>query len=241
MERATEPGVAAEPAATDPRAGVLAELDSPSPVLAIAFGGMLMRVDGMPPFEFLRVLSDAAPTKRLFLRDHSQAYYHRGVRGLGEDIAGVETGLREVVAETQPSRVVMMGGSGGGYAALLFGRLLGVDEVHAFAPTTFLRADLRARCGDDRFQERWNALMASGCYQPRYGDLRELFQETPDCGTRFVVHYPADYDVDVFHAEWIAPEPGVVLRPHDATDHRVVRHLREAGELQQLLRNALVG
>lgn len=221
--------------------GVLRELDSPSPVLAITFGGMLMRVDGMPPFEFHRVLADAAPAKKLFLRDHLQAYYHQGVRGLADDIAGVEAGLREAIEEAGASRVVMMGGSGGGYAALLFGRLLGADEVHAFAPTTFLRADLREQCGDDRFQERWDALMASGRYQPRYGDLRGLFRETPNRGTRFVIHYPAGYEVDVFHADRLAAEPEVELRAHKGKDHRVVRQLRESGELRQLLRSALAG
>jgi hypothetical protein len=220
-------------------AGVLSDLEASSSVLAIAFGGMLLKLDGIPPFEFFRILGDVAPVKKLFLRDHAQAYYHRGVRGLGDDIGEIETGIRDAVEEAGASRVVMMGGSGGGYAALLFGRLLGVDEVHAFAPTTFLTAELRERCGDTRFQGRWDALMESGRYQPRYGDLRELFRSTPECGTRFVIHYCSAYELDVFHAEWLAAEGGVDLRAYREGDHRVVKHLRETGQLQRLLRDAL--
>jgi hypothetical protein len=210
-------------------------------VLAVAFGGMLMKMDGIPPFEFFRILGAVAPVKKLFLRDHSQAYYHRGVRGLADDIAGLEAGIGDVVEQAQAKRVVMMGGSGGGYAALLLGRLLGVDEVHAFAPTTFLTAELRSRCGDDRFQGRWEALMSSGRYQPRYGDLRDLFRRTPDLGTRFVVHYCSAYDLDVFHAEWLAAETGVELRGYGGGDHRVLKHLRETGELQPLLEELIAG
>ena len=221
--------------------GMLADLSASSPVLAIAFGGMLMQMDGIPPFEFFRILGDVAPVGKLFIRDHEQAYYHRGVRGLGEDVAEVEAGIGAVVERAAPRRVVMMGGSGGGYAALLFGRLLGVDEVHAFAPTTFLTAELRERCGDDRFQGRWEALMASGRYQSRYGDLRELFRRTPDRGTRFVIHYCSAYDVDVFHAEWLAAETGVELRAHEEGDHRLLKRLRETGQLEELLRDSLAG
>lgn len=219
--------------------GAISDLSGPSSVLAVAFGGMLMKMDGIPPFEFFRILGSVAPVKKLFLRDHSQAYYHCGVRGLGDDITGVEGGIRGVINQAGASRVVMMGGSGGGYAALLFGRLLGVDEVHAFAPTTFLTAELRKRCGDDRFQGRWDALMSSGRYQPQYGDLRELFRCTPDHGTRFVIHYCSTYDLDVFHAEWLAEQSGVELRGYAEGDHRVVKRLRETGELEEILRVSL--
>jgi hypothetical protein len=234
LDTATRSGSQAE-------AGMLADLDAPSSVLAIAFGGMLLELDGIPPFEFFRILGRVAPVKKLFLRDHAQAYYHRGVRGLGEDVAAIEAGLRTAVERSGASRVVMMGGSGGGYAALLFGRLIGVDEVHAFAPTTFLTAELRERCGDRRFQGRWDALMESGRYQPRYGDLREVFRRTPDRGTRFVVHYCSAYPVDVFHAEWLAAEAEVELRPYAEGDHHLVKRLRETGELEELLRGALAG
>lgn len=221
--------------------GVLRDLAATSPLLAVAFGGMMMRLDGIPPFEFFRMLGATAPVKKLFLRDHSQAYYHRGVRGLGDDIEAVEAGIREAVERAGATRVVMMGSSGGGYAALLFGRLLGVEEVHAFAPTTFIRADLRDRYGDHRFERRWQALMDSGRYQSRYGDLRDLFQRTPHRGTRFVIHYCSAYELDVIHADWLAAEPGVELRAYEEGDHSLVRHMRESGELQALLDRLLAG
>lgn len=234
-------GHAEERVEPDPDAGMLADLSPPSPVLAVAFGGMMLQIDGIPPFEFFRMLGAVAPVKKLFIRDHAQAYYHEGVRGLADDISGTEAELRRVVEEAGATRVVMMGGSGGGYAALLFGRLLGVAEVHAFAPTTFIAPGPRGDAGDDRYQGRWDALMASGHYQPRYGDLRALFRETPDRGTRFVLHYCSSYELDVTHAEWLAGEPGVELRPYADGDHRVVRRLRETGELEQLLRESLAG
>lgn len=219
--------------------GILEDLSAPSQVLAIAFGGMMMRLDGLPPFEFFRVLDSVTPAKKLFLRDQSQAYYHHGIPGLGDDIAEVATGIHKIAERTGALKLVMLGNSGGGYAALLFGRLLGADEVHAFAPTTFILPELRDRYDDHRFENRWAALMESGRYQAQYGDLRRFFEDTPPRDTRFVIHYCSTYELDVVHAEWLANDPEVELRPYETGDHGLVRRLRETGELTDLLSTAL--
>lgn len=221
--------------------GLLRDFGPDSSVLAITFGGLLMRVGMMPPFEFFNVLSESAPAKKLFVRDHQQSWYHRGVRGAGPDIEAVRHALEQIRDELRPERVVTLGASAGGYAALLFGRLLGVDEAHAFSPQTFISPELRRRHGDDRWERRWSALMRSGGYEPRYGDLAEVFESTPGDRTRFVVHFGRGDELGSVHAKWLASRaPEVERRRYDIDDKQVVRHLRERGELQPLLRGILL-
>jgi hypothetical protein len=219
--------------------GVLEDLAAPSETMVVAFGGLTMSVGGIPPFEFFRVLNDVAPVKKLFLRDLSQSWYHRGVEGFAPDIAGVEAGIREIVERAAPRRLVTIGASAGGYAALLFGRLLGADEVHAFGPQTFISPGLRARHLDRRWPKLWRSLILSGRYQPRYGDLYRVFRRTPSQDARVVVHYCPSDRLDSAHAKRLGRHPEVELRAHDGGGHFLVQHLRDSGRLQPLLRSLL--
>ena len=47
--------------------------------------------------------------------------------------------MNELICESNAKKVVFLGNSAGGYAAILFGVLLQVDSVYAFSPPTLLR------------------------------------------------------------------------------------------------------
>ncbi|HEX5224860.1 MAG TPA: hypothetical protein VFW29_07005, partial [Solirubrobacteraceae bacterium] len=127
------------------------ELDVESDTLLIAFGGMNQRI-GIPPFEFFAAAGDI-PVKRMFVRDLSQAWYHRGVPGAGADLMSVHELLAKTVAQHRVKRLVTAGGSAGGYAALVFGTLLGADTVLCFSPQTTLDMSELARMGDHRWDD----------------------------------------------------------------------------------------
>jgi hypothetical protein len=133
-----------------------------------------------------------------------------------------------------------LGTSAGGYAALLFGRLLGATEVHAFAPQTFLSPDLRQLHADLRFAEPLSELMLSDCYQSGYGDLDELFHRTPAPASRFTIHYCEDEPLDAIHAEHLNGQPGLELRGYKEGGHNVVKHLRDTGDLRSLVHQMTV-
>lgn len=219
--------------------GVLEDMAAQSPVLVVAFGGFAMSVGGIPPFEFFRTLNDAVPAKKLLLRDREQSWYHRGVDGFGDDIAGVEAAIRRIVEREQPRRLVTIGASAGGYAALLFGRLLGADEIQVFGPQTFIGPGLRLRHLDYRWSRLWLSLMLSGRYQPRYGDLYRFFKRTPSPNSRVVVHYSDSDRFDDAHARRLGRHPDVELRRYDEGGHFIVKHLRDTGQLEPLLRELL--
>jgi hypothetical protein len=211
-------------------------MDASSPVLVMAFGGLAMGNAGAPPFEFFRMLGEHGSIKKVFVRDHYQAWYHRGVRGLADEIEGIEAALRQTISEADVSKVVTLGTSAGGYAALLFGRLLGVTEVHAFGPQTFISPELRRLHGDDRFESAILSLLSSGSYRAEYADLNEAFNHTPPRDTRFFVHYCDGDSLDAIHASHMEGQSGLHLLSYEGDRHNVVDHLNRRNELQDLMR-----
>jgi hypothetical protein len=151
----------------DPDHGLACDLEPDSDTLVVAFGGIAGGL-GTPPFEFFRILSRIG-VKKAFVRDHHQAWYHRGVKGVGRDIDAVSRHLRELCAGR---RAIFVGNSAGGYAALLFGAAIGA-EVHAFSPQTFISHGLRKEHGD----RRWQAEIGAFTPDPRYEDLLPLLGE----------------------------------------------------------------
>ena len=214
----------------DPERGVVADLDAPGDALLIAFGGIKGGL-AMAPFEFFRVAA-AIPAKRVFLRDHEQAWYQRGVRGLGASPAEVAAGLRDLIEQAGVSRVVMTGNSAGGYAALRFGMLCGADEVHAFSPQTFLGRAGRALARDLRWRRELTGVLR------RPPDLTRALREWPGPGH---VHFDATHRLDRLHAERLRALPGIHLHAYEGGEHAVVRSLRDDGRLGAILVSALQG
>ena len=72
-----------------------------------------------------------------FYGDLDEYCYHKGIQGISHNIESTVKYLKEKI-NNRYKKVIFMGLSGGGYAAILFGSLLNVDHVIAFFPTTIL-------------------------------------------------------------------------------------------------------
>ncbi|HEV7757713.1 MAG TPA: hypothetical protein VGO78_01950, partial [Acidimicrobiales bacterium] len=127
-------------------AGCVADVTGRGTVL-LAFGGLGQQL-GVPPFEFF-TLTAGLDVDRVFVRDTQRGFYHRGVTGVGRTIPEIRDHLADLIPAG--SRVVTVGVSAGGYAAILFGALLGVDEVHAISPITCLTRAGRLALRDRRW------------------------------------------------------------------------------------------
>lgn len=216
--------------------------ESDSDALLVAFGGMAGHM-GMPPFEFFRI-SQALDARKAYVRDLGRAWYHLGVPDLGTDIDAVAEALRGLVADSGAERVVFAGNSAGGFAALLFGAMLGVDEVMAFSPQTLLRVPELEEVGDMRWSGmiRKAAGQRGGALDERYVDLVPVLREQPPRdGTRFQVHYCQTFDLDAFHAERLPEDIGIELHGHVRGGHGVIRTLRNTGLLATMLEAAIAG
>jgi hypothetical protein len=217
--------------------GLAVDLDQPSDLLLIAFSGLFGQLGPVPLFEFFNTVSRFG-VKKAFVRDLIQSWYHRGVVGVGDDIPAVAEHLRELVRSSGVTRTVLVGSSAGGYAALVFGHLIDADEVHAFSPQTFIAPRLRKQYGDTRYQPYVDHLAASGGMDGNYVDIWPVL----DAGavkTQFHIYYRAPDRIETLHAGRMAEIDGVVLHPIDYDGEKLIRQLRDTGELTEILERVL--
>ena len=222
---------------SDPHNHVVRDFSIDSPALLILFGGIAGGVS-MPVFEFFR-MTEGYPTKRLFLRDPRQAWYQRGIPGVGDNEAAIAEMLLQRIKESGATRVVMAGASAGGFAAMRFGPQCGADVVIAFSPQAFIGASARAAAGDERWPEQIAALHAViGAESPGY-QVRELLEGVAEFGMETQVHFSAGDALDTRHAEALSGVSGVTLTAHPGDDHKLVKQLRNQGMLAPMVLGAL--
>ncbi len=219
------------------RRSVLLDADDDASTWLILFGGRNNKV-GMPPFEFFRVAAEV-PTKRLFVRDLDDAWYHRGAGEAGATIEEVAGSLSAVLAERDSGRVVTAGLSAGGYAALLFGALLGVDTALAFAPQTVVDPHVLTEMGDKRWTEPLFELERKGALDENWLDLQTALPRAMTAPMSSEIYYDPGFRLDSMHAERIADVDGVHLHVREGAGHNVPKAMRESGELGQVLHRAL--
>ncbi len=200
----------------------------------IAFGGM-RRAIGLPMFEFYRLTSHHGQWNKIYLRDQHALWYHAGLHGLGDNIDEITASLRRYSDHPGTRRVVTIGNSGGGYAALLFGSLLGAAEVHAFSPRTSLRPLHRLLSGEDRnLWKNFLRLLLHG--QRKYLDLLPVLAQAK-VKTIYHIHYSENFPADRQQAIHLASLPNVHLHPYPNNNHQLIQRLKTTGELHRILEN----
>jgi hypothetical protein len=106
-------------------------------LLIISFGGCALKLGGILPFECLKSLTIWFPTADLrFIIDKNHAYYHKGIDGISTTISETKEFLEKI--SNGYKKVIFIGTSAGGYAAILFGSLLNISHVISFIPQTIL-------------------------------------------------------------------------------------------------------
>jgi|GEM_PF-2372399 len=83
-----------------------------------------------------------APVNRLFVRDPTRSWYNGSVENGWDNADGLLERLRTITQRFDPANIVCMGGSMGGYAAILFGCKLGIGKIVAFSPQMILDSRL---------------------------------------------------------------------------------------------------
>ena len=109
--------------------------------LIICFGGMLMKMGGILPFEFLNYLSKTYEknTDFYFFIDKNQCWYHKGFDGITKNIDETVIYLNNIINKSNYKKILFMGVSAGGYASILFGSLCNINNVIAYIPITMFQ------------------------------------------------------------------------------------------------------
>lgn len=210
--------------------------------LLLCFGGRAGNI-GIPPWEFMAI-TESLPCRRVFVRDTNQAWYHFGTANMGGSITGINNSLRRIFGgpDRGLTRLVTVGNSAGGYAAILFGHLLGADKVVAFSPQTVLSAEGRRKMGETR----WPQLdyIAEHTRTPQYLDLLDVLASL-DLGRPpmpISIYYS---DADPLDARHVDPITKMISwccsYAVNLGDHNVVKPMRDKGLLLPLLARAVAG
>src|SRR5262249_48814752 len=121
---------ALESARWNPKIGCLIDRYYPGQPVVISFA--FADWHELPAFDFFAVTkrveeSLGMPFNRLLIRDTVNAWYHRGVPGLGTHVDEVAASLRGLIGSIRPARIITIGQGMGGYAAIMFGMLLDAE------------------------------------------------------------------------------------------------------------------
>ena len=110
--------------------------------LIISFGGSALQIGGILPFEFLKYLSSIYThiCDLIFFIDIHHCWYHKGIEGISNNIDETIYYLNSIIKNGNYDKIIFMGVSAGGYAAILFGSLCdNVNYVISFVPQTILK------------------------------------------------------------------------------------------------------
>jgi hypothetical protein len=106
--------------------------------LIISFGGCQSGMGGLALFEFKNFLEKHfSDYDRLFYIDKHKDWYQKGIEGISRNVDETVSHIKTKINGYK--RVICIGSSAGGYAAILFGSLLNVDIVITFNAQTFLK------------------------------------------------------------------------------------------------------
>ena len=184
-----------------------------SDTLIVSFAGNAKLFGGIPRFEFVQFLKQYDVSKHFYLDEYSDLY-HKGLAGITRSIDETATYLKNEIKDYK--RVIFLGNSGGGYAAILFGSLLEVATVVAFVPQTIRHNNVV----DEKYRDSSIFINNKTNYYI-YGDTSILNPQ--DC------HH-------ISHCERIAHHPNVFLTKKNGLH---LKEMRDSGELFNILKTII--
>lgn len=214
---------------------ILFDLHEQNAPVLIAFGGFAGAM-GLPPFEFFQ-LTHNYPTGKIYIRDLTQTWYQKGIPGVAPNMEELARFLKKTLGGKKPSKLVLVGNSMGGYAAIVMGVLLNADVVHAFSPQTFIDSENRARYRDRRWAEQIENIYAlqDCCHL----DLRTFLSSRRKFNGTLNLYYSKEEEMDAIHAERLRGLYNVRLHCFTEGGHSLIKHLRDNGSLAKIIVESL--
>lgn len=198
--------------------------------LVVIFGGINQGI-GIPVFEFFNILKEKEIDK-VFIRDFNQMWYLKGVDEEVNSFENLKTRLGDIIKKY--NKVTFLGNSMGGFAAILFGTLLNVDNVIAFSAQTFINRRQRFWSFDKRWEKQIKKIHDAQLHS-EYQDLKTVINNHPNSKTKINIYYSSKDRLDRKHSKRLRSFKNVSLNSFSKGGHAVIRELRDSGELHQIL------
>lgn len=220
----------------DENAAILKDYNN-SNTLLVTFGGIKKGV-GIPIFEFRRILNEF-PCDKLFLRDLHQTWYHKGLNSEINSISSIEDYLEILITSRDYKNVVFLGNSMGGYAAILLGTLLNVNQIIAFSPQSFVDKFNRFLHRDKRWAQQIKSLHNLNNVNKKHLDLKYLLNKHKGSVVPTDIYYSTLHKLDRKHAERLGQFKNIRLIPYKNNGHNLVKQLRDEQKLSLIIKNAI--
>jgi hypothetical protein len=209
---------------------VLVERGEDNTCLVVAFTGWRGQLN-VPVYEFFET-TKSLRYNRILLWDQYNMYYHHGIDPERPDFPSLMDFLKKEMDRLNPQKVICVGSSAGGYAAIVAGHRLGADYVHAFGPQTFL--EFRPRELQPWQRPSRLKLLLSRRASPEFFDLAPMLTR-PNGQTTYFVHYCRGCEADNYHAQHISGLPDVVTIGYPCYTHGVAIYMAKQHFLGELL------
>ena len=194
-----------------------------SDILVVSFAGHDVMFGGTPKLEFVNNFAfefvnffakHFSDIDQHFYIDKNKTSYHKGIDGKTNCVEETVTFLKNEIQNYK--KVIFIGVSSGGYAAILFGSLLNVSQVIAFIPQT-IRRDKKI---DEKYRDVSPFINDTTQYH-LYGNLSILDKNDP--------HH-------ISHCERISHHRNVFVNTIERFN---LKQLRESGKLLTMLNNII--
>jgi pimeloyl-ACP methyl ester carboxylesterase len=176
---------------------------------------------GGTEFGFYRIAHQLSATA-LLVKDPANNWYNAGIDGVGATVDEIACSLRATLGDR---RIVTFGSSMGGYAAILFGCLLGAERCVALAPQTRLDSKL--------------PLSPAADVQLQAPDLQRYLLESPSTNVRIFIG-GSDL-VDAYHAYRVADRQNVEVLVLPDAGHSVAETLAGTDVLREIVATTVAG
>jgi hypothetical protein len=186
--------------------------------------------------------TDEQPLNRILLRDRTNCWYLNGVNGLGHNVDETIAELRQRITMMQPSQIICIGESMGGYAAILYGILLGADRIISAGPLSTFDPFFAEQHHDHRWIGIMQQIDAQQTVPRAYLDLPSLANAQHFQGQLHLIlgmsageDAPNDINLDMIHAERLTQLPYVYRYEFPEAQHAVTHWLNQHQQLDDML------
>ena len=229
-------------AINDDTTSVVTDFSADSDVMLIAFASAVVG-DDVPPYEFHSLVSDIS-CKKVFVRDLNRLWYHGGLPGFSDDVDQTLEGFRRLMEQQGVKKLITVGVSMGGYAAILYGTLLGAEQIYTFSPNTRIYSNLVLRLWGWKTgttEHVKHIIKIKEEVKEEYKETLNLRhwlnkrQEYPEIS----VYYPSKNRTDSLHAINLRKMPNITLHPLDTKSHSIILPMYKSGKLKKMFIEAL--
>ena len=212
--------------------------DNNKDVLLVSFGSMGRRNKLIPSFNFYNLLKKNNSFDKLFFRDIDRSYYLTGLHNSTSDLHATIGLIKKLTSQKKYRKIVSIGASAGGFAAILFGHLLEFSKVIAFNPQTVISEEKETLVKDNFYtvglSKKLRSLNLSDIFYQKCLNLKNFIPFK----TKAEIHYSHLSEIDKNHAKFIEHKNCKLIK-HNSASHLLALQLRDSEDLKDIIEQSI--